>query len=60
MKTITCDCGNNIQLDFSNAAIIVSGLTREDMYVSYYTFRCSQCGQQYQKEVAKVKDIPNE
>lgn len=56
MKTITCECGNNVQLDYGTASIV---LENEGLKPVYY-FRCNQCGQTYSKDVPTPIQINEE
>ena len=56
IQTITCACGNNVQIDYSTAAIVYinEGAKTE------YMFRCNQCGQTYSKDVPTPIQINEE
>jgi hypothetical protein len=56
MKTINCLCGNNVQLDYGTASIVLENEGLKPVYV----FKCNQCGQTYSKDVPTAIQINEE
>jgi hypothetical protein len=53
MDSIICKCGNNVQLDYSTAAIDYVNEGASQVYV----LRCNRCGQTYSKPVPEPIQI---
>jgi hypothetical protein len=56
IRTINCKCGNNVQLDYGSASILMEN---EGLKPVYY-FKCNQCGQTYSKDVPSTIQIDEE